>query len=766
MKFAQRLLLLAGALFACQFSVGLERTAAASANNEPVSTADAPVPSQSVRTKNTMLIRASSGGVSAGTSVAKTITISMPVETRPETIQVVLNGKDVTSQFSQTFCSAGICETGTLSSSNGLRAGKNVLYAISKKSDGTFASSRLRFAGDEIRAAISPAASSQSLAAQQTPAFPTASNFIPPAVAFTTLNPGGYNGANPWIRIGTQQTYPDNGYSCSSYYTVIVLDRQTLTEKTSAPESSPQCFQSGSSMAAYLGKLSSQDLVIVGSNFNYYPDSQLSTTAIGGTDFTKAFGSSYYPLGYMAIGAGGATPGSAYENYYMANGAIVDQFARGMLVEDVNGNYNFQSSGAIEYLVSPNDPANNDLSTVTLFKLGSLSQYSSFTYPDKVVFYSPANQTNGYWMIKLNRENLSFDTNCGAVANSAKQQTDVPACGTFYPTGSSDSATATSAYQALAGALKTAVPADLIFLVTVGQAGYSANQSPFDVANTSSGVVNAYYQLFGPALENLGGTPGTTLSLYKPGSAYSLVSCAGCGNSLTGHVALSSSVFAQQGETGFIHGIVQRNLNGYYWPHLTSQESQAQNVAGASADFTITLVSSQQPDEWPELSGIALPGATSVTGQVAAYHYLSYQSVTQYYVKSAQGNHLDDLHYYFTGSLNTMIDYHTFNPANISFPGAPNSCYVWTDPATGGALDCFTAQDLQAVGQQVSAEVVDLDNVLQYMVTGSTNMKDVVAAGQRQRCARFGWRGLDRQRQQPATTRFRSSDRQCLQPAE
>ncbi len=177
-------------------------------------------------------------------------------------------GKDVTSQFSETSCSAGVCETGTLSSSDGLRAGKNVLYAVSKKSDGTFASSRLRFAGDEVWDATSPAASSQSLTAQQTPAFPTASSFIPPAVAFTTLNPGGFNGANPWIRIGAQQAYPDNGYSCSGCYTVIALDRQTLTEKTSAPESSPRCFQSRSSMVAYLGKLSPQDLVIVGSNFN------------------------------------------------------------------------------------------------------------------------------------------------------------------------------------------------------------------------------------------------------------------------------------------------------------------------------------------------------------------------------------------------------------------------------------------------------------------------------------------------------------------
>ncbi|MGB9433039.1 MAG: hypothetical protein WBQ89_12415 [Candidatus Acidiferrum sp.] len=108
MKFVQRLLLLAGALFACQFSVGTYRTAAAAANNEPAGSAGTKVASQRAPVKNAMLIHASSNAVSTGCSVAKTITISMPAESRPESIQVVLNGKDVTGSWAcssaQYFC--------------------------------------------------------------------------------------------------------------------------------------------------------------------------------------------------------------------------------------------------------------------------------------------------------------------------------------------------------------------------------------------------------------------------------------------------------------------------------------------------------------------------------------------------------------------------------------------------------------------------------------------------------------------------------------
>ena len=70
-------------------------------------------------------------------------------------------------------------------------------------------------------------------------------------------------------------------------------------------------------------------------------------------------------------------------------------------MEDVNGNYNFQSSGPVEYTVSPNDPTNNNQSTVTLQGTSSLARYSGYTISNKTMFLSPAGQTNGYWLLQL-----------------------------------------------------------------------------------------------------------------------------------------------------------------------------------------------------------------------------------------------------------------------------------------------------------------------------------------------------------------------------
>jgi len=212
MKFAQRLLLLAGALFACQFSVGTSRTEAVAAEKETASTADAGSATRGVPAKNAMLIHASSSGVSAGSSIAKTNNISMSAETRPETIHVVLNGKDVASQFSATSCTTGVCETGTLSSSDGLRSGKIVLYAVAKKSDGTLASSRLRFNGQSPVAAVAPCSQTLAKVAEaerrKAQISGTVSNsavdtgFMPSAVVFKTLTPGGWNGSSAWIQRG------------------------------------------------------------------------------------------------------------------------------------------------------------------------------------------------------------------------------------------------------------------------------------------------------------------------------------------------------------------------------------------------------------------------------------------------------------------------------------------------------------------------------------------------------------------------------------
>jgi len=691
-------------------------------------------------------------------SSSKTITLTLPAGTRTETLKAVLNGHDVSSLFAQTSCEAAVCEEATLTSSDGLLDDKNVLYAVAKKSDGTLASSRLRFVGNEMqattRAAMKAPAASGGLGGVNS-SLPTASNFIPPSVRFTA-DPGGFGdpSGTPWITVGTQQSYPS--VDCFGPYVAVVLDRKTLVQKTASPEVSPRCLTSTSNLKDFLTTdVASTDLVIVGTTQIGTADATLDTSLIGG----KVFGcganpapancgkpgyvsSNDIPVSYLAIGVGGATPGSAYESYDTTTSGSNETFlafATGMLMEDVNGNYNFQSSGPVEYTVSPNDPTNGNQSTVTLQGTSSLARYRGYTIPNKIMFLSPAGQTNGYWLLQLRRNDLDFvvqnpnnsSGSCIAQTDTPNQQTKEIGCGQFFPTGATDAPTAANAYFNLSQALGSASPNDLQFLVSVGTAAYSANQNAFDVAQSATGP---FAGIFGAVLEILGGTPGQTLSLYTPGSAYTLITCQDCGGSLNGHAVLSTTVSAQQGQTGFVHGLLGRDLDGLYWSTQASQETQTQDSANLGADFTMSIVGSQVPVEWPELSSTLIAGASTVTGQNAAYHYLSYQLVTQHYIQGAQGNYLDDLHFYFTGSNNTYIDYHTFDPvkdgeSNVSFPGTPGTCYSWPDPVTNSTLPCFTQQDLSTVAQQVHTEIVDFDNVLQYMVNGSTNMKDIVAAG-------------------------------------
>ncbi len=679
---------------------------------------------------NGLLIRESSQGLPEGNTDSKAITLTLPTGAQLGSLKAVLNGKDVSTAFNATECTVaeGVCATAVLSPADGLRRGKNVLYATATNADGTLVSSRLRFnvGGRQIQATSASYRSSSSLAAQMAGNGIADTNFTPPTVTFNTLTPGGWQGNTPWIQIGNE-TLPDSSVSaCPSgdIYLVIVLDRFTLLPVPGAT----QCQANAASLSAYLKTLTSDQVVIVGTLWLQNADvsAAFDTRAIGGSLYGLLVPfPTLYPQGYMAIGAGGAAPGSAYENYYSKSSGPVDPFATGMMIEDPYGHYNFQSSNAIEYLVTPNDPTNQNLSTLTLYNIGrTLTQYAGFTYPNKIVFLSPANQTNGYWLLTLQRDNLNFSQQCGAVADSQNQRTIVPACGTFYPTGASAAATQVTAYTQLASALNNLAPNQLVFLVSVGTPASATDA--WDLATRSSGGQNAYYRNFGDALEKLGGVPISTLNLYTPGSAYSYVTCAGCGNPVTGYSALSTTAYAQQGQTGTLHGILERYLNGLFCPMRASQET-----AGSSAvsDFTLDTITSQQPVKWPELSGQPLPGASSVAGQVSAYQYASYQLITQYYIKGAQGDFLDDIHYYFTGSLNTLLDYHTFDPVNLQFPGQSGTCYTWTDPVTNTALPCFTQQDLQAVASQLSAEIVDLDNVLVFMVSGSINMKDVVATG-------------------------------------
>ena len=184
-----------------------------------------------------------------------TIHIGLPPGVETDGIQIVLNGKNVAERFEGSACGKGTCEDATLSAIDGLREEKNVLAVIAKGG----VSGRLRF---DNRTAGTPALASivaTSLLSSPDKAQATVSDVPPPVleptVTVRTAYTGGWNGAidaaHPWLTVGNQYFPNVQPANCgpagppTGRYLVIVLDRQTLQKKTSAPESSAFVFAPG-----------------------------------------------------------------------------------------------------------------------------------------------------------------------------------------------------------------------------------------------------------------------------------------------------------------------------------------------------------------------------------------------------------------------------------------------------------------------------------------------------------------------------------------
>jgi hypothetical protein len=716
------------------------------------------------KTSNRIAVTASSA---PGTG---TVQLQLPADADAESLAVTLNGKDISGRFMTSDCADGECMKATVSAGDGY-AVKNVVNASVRKKTGGMASGRARFAA--AGAATSVLNASQATALSVMPksvanATVTALGdvcdtttmcppWLAPSVTFNTLMPGGWNpGRGAWIEVNGQKlpgippnTWPaDCGYPAK--YVVVVLDRQTLLEKTAAPESSPECFSDSASMAYALGKLAASDLVIVGTIQGQVADAQLDTTAIGGSAWAKA-APNLVPVSYMAIGAAGQPSGSAYENYDISALGIGDPpqfnvFATGTLQEDTNGNYGFQSSDVVEYAVSPNDPGYFIANTSgTVIAMNLPADLTDEQGPLRIIYTLPVPNTptapfNGLWLLVLDRTTLQpiASQPCSGQTSVAPTVLVQP-CGNTYAVDNDQNNTPDQNWRRLASDLSHVGTYQLAILVSVNT--INDINAAHEYAS-GSGLIG--FPMFATALQNIGGTyslvGGPT---FSKADSYALVGFGGASNPLVGGAAEASTMLRQQGQSGVLHGTLQRNRNGLYQPMQTSQEPQAVFAAKGGlddSDFAMALVSFQQPVDWPSNSdSTGLPGVTSILGQRAAYRFISHWLLAGYYVKGIAGPHQDDLHYFFSGSSNTWIDYHTMDPADLPFPATGTwpgfGCITSTgstctfqapgDSATSG----FSAGDFNAVKAQMSLEVQYLTNTLQFLVTGSTNMKDVVAAG-------------------------------------
>jgi hypothetical protein len=707
------------------------------------------------------------GITATSTPGTSTVQLQLPANANAESLAVTLNGKDISSRFSTATCAASACMQATVGASDGY-ALKNVLSARVRTSSSSMASGRVRFSqatpaataatavpattattatlaptSSPMMQAVVKSATPQALAASASVCDPTTMcpPWLPPSVSFNTLQPGGWDSDNgAWIQVNGQgfPTVAAPANCAGAEFAAIVLDRQTLVEKTAAPESSPQCFSDATALNSYLVTLTANDLVIAGTTSKKPATPQLNTTPIGGTSYALDT-SAKVPLSYVAIGAGGQQSG-AYENYTTDdNPEPYTAFATGTLQEDSSGNYNFQSSDVIEYAVSPNDPAFLTSATNSAIAMNIPADMAINGETRRV--YSTGKTFNGLWLLVLDRSTLQPAANQECTPSSPTNGTIFYTCGAMYPVaGDTPQATRDANWNNLATALNGVTGTQLAFLVSSGAVGTNNLQTTFQTGQSLTGFTN-----FAAALTNLGGNPALVAGpTFGATDSYSLVGFPGAKNPLAGGASEASTMLQAQGQYGVLHGTLQRNLNGLFQPGQASQEPQPVFAAKGGlggGDFLMLTASFQQPVDWPSSSSSTLlAGASTINGQLAAYRFISHWLLAGYYVKGIAGPHQDDVHYFFSGSSNTWIDYHTVDAANLPFPGgtsgwsnfecdtATSTSCTFTAPKDS-APSTFTAADFVAVQKQMSLEILYLTNTLQFLVTGSTNMKDVIAAG-------------------------------------
>lgn len=519
---------------------------------------------------------------------------------------------------------------------------------------------------------------------------PTAPFQLTSSISFTTLAPGGQASGAPWIQLysnalrGGTITYPTASQAtCTTTYQVLVIDRQTLAEKSYA------CYDTDAALSNALAQLvpadpgvTLPDLVVVGTTLLHNAGSDLDTTDIGGTDYSKS-PAALRPQGYMIIGIGGAS-GGASESYYLSSWLNDDldpntylPQLNGLLTTDADNNYVFHPTNNTVYSVV-NTPGTN----TGPFQITVDDTVGSVTYTP------PPDSADGFWLLALKRTALgnlfSCDTNV----------TPTP-CGAFYQTGNSNTTIAEQQANLLASALSGASSEQLLFLVSIG--------TPLS-GTPPAALLNA--------VEFLGGAAQTLLTISQNTDTYNYTLISSNDPAFSkiypgGNVVVSSNINTAQGQTGSVYGVLSRGLTSLYVPVSTNQGNVLTDAH--VADESLYQIAWQQPGPWP---------AMDTVGRLGAYRYLSYMVTSNVLGNDAA---TDDIRSQYPSSNNTEIATNG-QPRQVPFPASG----TWTDIAPGsvdnGTVYTFTQADMTAVATQLALEFSALVKVGDYMNGTSTNV--------------------------------------------
>lgn len=570
-----------------------------------------------------------------------------------------LNGRDVTNLFSRSgHCRGAVCsETATLTPAFGLVHGTNIMRLRIERFDGRYHYERLRFNWSATPVGLGDTLQDQ-----------------PSVYTFTTLTPGGPIGDKPWFQIsstglyGTTTTYPADPTTCTTRYTLILIDRQSLAEI------SKNCLEADG-LAAMLPAIPMSQFAVVGTGGGRNADyTTLNLLPIGGTDMRSTSQTLDTPLGLMAIGIGpvcsadvppnkcGGTPyGIARQSYYTQNDLFrnvtnaVPQI-NGVLTLNAHNYYDFHPSDDILYTV---DGPNKQI------------VINGATYTP------PTPPATGFWVLRLNRMVLQ-DPDC----TSSDGGLTYPGCGEVYDF--TDPAQIIELGEELQGSTWR----ELLFIVGWGQQpGYSYNTDAV------------------AAMGNLGIPYTATGEMTSPDSVLVAVTSPDPEVSkgmIDGQIILSNTANAQSGQNGKIVGLLSRDMYQLYRPSFSAQQN---SDTSHPIDPSIIQIAYSPAKPWPVMD---------TPGRVAAYKYWSYKLITYVWTNPPAVN-LDDIRYLYTFPTQSALlkGLKPLNIASITYPDGGS----FTRPDTGDTY-VFSMQDYTDVGNQLNNELGDLAQVLDFLGDG------------------------------------------------
>jgi hypothetical protein len=572
-------------------------------------------------------------------TVPVSVQIGMPFD--PATFQAELNGTDITKLFSLVCAAATTCDEKAQLPEADMLPGTNVLVADIGGPNESVGTARVKFEYSSPNTSNAPVEKLVPGVGVSASALPYDADPKATASYSIVLGPGpGF----PRVEYSAK----DLGCANINSMQVLVLGRKTLVPDTRVGGGTGRgCFGDAGSLSNFFKSIPEGDLVIANSFLGLMPN--LNTTAIGGTDYTKAQVSPWY---YNAIGVAGAPTGTAYESYQPIHQLGIDYLPalQGSLMLDIHQNYFFTPSDFREIKVIPVDPAYPDQRTSSINYFG--------VYP----FTLPAGVSGGFRVFMIDRQKGYVQEN------------------NFFPTNSNNPQQVAQAMQDLLYTLQGSTPQYLMIFSSVGTPFASSTQP-------SAALFSAW---------NAAGGNGYMLQKMIPlpnGDAirYTLITCTDPEYVKAGYAVENFSLWNSQLQTGEVHAFLARDRKNRIY--VKTALSDIPKVDGISSElgWAWEKVSFQQPQDWPAWT----------SGQQKAYEDLTsskntYPSVTN---RLGCGTFCQPIRAYYDGGVGgtggSDLNVLKINWENVVYQANPD----------------YTAEDFRAVVNQLSTEQGYLSNV-------------------------------------------------------